>query len=48
MKELAFLVLMGRHPYGMSPEEETEIARYWLVAGLLFGLSLGALGATLK
>lgn len=30
-------VLFGRASYGCSPEHETYIAWFWLVAGFIFG-----------
>jgi hypothetical protein len=42
-REQLFLMMLGRHMYGLSPEDETHAVRWWFVLGGLVGLMAGGL-----
>lgn len=42
MNRSLFLVLLGRHEYGLTPEEETAWCRICLLLGIIAGFVLGA------
>jgi hypothetical protein len=42
-----FIVLLGLHGYGLSPEEEALHARFWLTLLIMVGLLMFALGYSL-
>lgn len=41
MEPNLFSILLGKHSYAVSPEEETSLARLYLLLGALTGLMVG-------
>ena len=37
------LIFFGRHAYGVSPEEETVLARFWFIMGIVVFVGLSIL-----
>jgi len=47
-RDYVYRVIMGNHPYGLTPEEETQVTRYWFITGLMLGAFIsGVLAHTL-